>query len=973
LANSHLVVVPHTHWDREWYRTHEDFRSRLVRLLDGLLDLLENDPAFRHFTLDGQTIVLDDYLAVRPGARDRIAALVRSGRLLIGPWFVLPDEWLVSGEALIRNLRRGLADAEAYGAVMPVGYVPDQFGHVGQLPQIFSGFGFETAALWRGVGANVDDVVFEWEAPNGSRVFTIYLRSGYGNGVDLPLDPDALRERIGQEVRGHRERSESRSLLMMNGSDHREPQPGLPAALRTAAEGLEDIDCELGTLPGFVARVREEAPASLAIHRGELRSGLRSPLLEGCASSRMPQKRADFENDRTLTRYLEPLAAWLSAQGGDADVERIEFAWRVALENHPHDSICGCSIDAVHREMDVRFARTAEIAAGHLRVVAAELGARVAAPKQRSGRKTSGSILVWNPNAGGRTRAEGRVEFNLPPGALRAPPLHVRDGAGRRIPAEVDRIEAGATFAEYEFPASVVAIMLGGFPGEFFGERVCAIEWSRRKGRRVLDVLMGEEEPVDFDFAEAKQEALEALAKLANEPVLYRVRRLARISLRFVDEFPGCGLRRYAVARGRAGEAESELRAERDGDGGAWIENDAWRIEVGADGRVNWRNRRTGALTSNALLLCSEGDRGDTYNFDPVPSDVPVSHPTRARIVRVMASESSARVVFDWTYRLPVELRADREARSHRRVPLVARVEMRLHPGLDRIDLSVDLDNRVRDHRLRLELRAPFAADRFEVESAFEVAERPIAPARDAFGSETPAEFPIGATPQRSFATVSAGSEALTVANRGAAEVEAIPEEDGTTLVAVTVLRAVGWLSRGDLGLRPSHAGPALPTPGAQVPGPHRIEVSVRAHGNGDSHRTAEAHRYAFPPLVFAGGGSAAGPPSNRSPTAGPSFASTTLRPRRSAFGSGIPSRVRVHSIASICGGGPPPARTQRSPPELRAPSVRGKSSRCGPADSVPIGSHALARGMRPSCGSAAPERALPAHAWDGRSLTPTV
>ena len=130
----HLVVVPHTHWDREWYLTHEAFRFRLVHLLDDVLDLLERDPAFRHFTLDGQTIVLADYLEVRPGARERIAKLVRDGRLLVGPWFVLPDEWLVSGEALIRNLRRGLAGARALGPVMRIGYVPDQFGHVGQLP-----------------------------------------------------------------------------------------------------------------------------------------------------------------------------------------------------------------------------------------------------------------------------------------------------------------------------------------------------------------------------------------------------------------------------------------------------------------------------------------------------------------------------------------------------------------------------------------------------------------------------------------------------------------------------------------------------------------------------------------------------------------------------------------------------------------------------------------------------------------------
>ena len=170
MPGPHLVVVPHTHWDREWHRTHEEFRYRLVGLMDGLLDLLERDTRYRHFTLDGQAVVLDDYLEVRPEARDRIEKLVGAGRLLVGPWYVLPDEWLVSGEALIRNLRLGLARAGALGGAMPIGYVPDQFGHVGQLPQIFAGFGLDSAVLWRGVGREVEETLFTWEAPDGTRV-----------------------------------------------------------------------------------------------------------------------------------------------------------------------------------------------------------------------------------------------------------------------------------------------------------------------------------------------------------------------------------------------------------------------------------------------------------------------------------------------------------------------------------------------------------------------------------------------------------------------------------------------------------------------------------------------------------------------------------------------------------------------------------------------------------------------------------
>src|SRR5262245_45319042 len=273
----HLVVVPHTHWDREWYRTREEFRHRLVRLVDALLDLLERDPEFRHFTLDGQTIVLDDYLEVRPAARSRIERQVRAGRLVVGPWYVLPDEWLVSGEALIRNLRLGQARAAAFGASMPVGYVPDQFGHVGQLPQILAGVGLDCAVLWRGVPRELDETLFHWEAPDGTRVFGVYLVHGYGNAARLPLEPGALAARLRACADALAPRSRVPSLLLMNGSDHEEPQPGLPAALAAASAGLDGIALELGTLPAFGDRARRAAPGAPPVLRGELRSGLRAP------------------------------------------------------------------------------------------------------------------------------------------------------------------------------------------------------------------------------------------------------------------------------------------------------------------------------------------------------------------------------------------------------------------------------------------------------------------------------------------------------------------------------------------------------------------------------------------------------------------------------------------------------------------------------------------------------------------------
>jgi hypothetical protein len=486
----------------------------------------------------------------------------------------------------------------------------------------------------------------------------------------------------------------------------------------------------------------------------------------------------------------------------------------------------------------------------------------VALPERGFGRGAGEAVVVWNPNAGGRAQAEGVLELDVSSGARRLPALHLRDAAGRRIPAHAELVEAGQCYAEYEVPAPAARVMLAGFPPEFFGQRVCELRRQRRGGRLVVDVLMGDDRPENFDLDAEKGAVFDELDALGDAEVLYRVRRLSRLQLRFVDEVPGWGLRVYRIARGRAGrgEAAGELRSERTSDGGALIENAAWRVEAAPDGRIRWLDRRTGITTSDALRLRSEGDRGDSYNFDPVPAAAPVERPSRVRVALAPASEAEVGIALDLRYRVPEGLTADRADRSPRSVALAARVGLRLARGLDRLDITIEVDNSVRDHRLRAHLRAAFAASRFEVESAFEVAERPIAPAAGAFGSASPAEFPIGATPQRSFASIADGQRALTVANRGCTEVEAVPEPDGSTSLALTLLRAVGWLSRGDLALRRAHAGPPLATPGAQVPGAHRVELSLRAHPDGDAARTAEAHRFAFPPLIFAGGGSGAGP-----------------------------------------------------------------------------------------------------------------
>ena len=197
-----IAIVPHTHWDREWYKSYQDFRLALVELIDTLIPLLERDASYPHFMLDGQMAVVDDYLEVRPEAEERLRALAAAGRVSMGPWYILMDEFLASGETIVRNLQMGIAPRRRLRRRRwNVGYLPDMFGHIAQMPQILRLAGFRDAVVWRGVPSQVTKNAFVWEAPDGSSVRAEYLPVGYGNGAALPDDAKALVRRTARQRR----------------------------------------------------------------------------------------------------------------------------------------------------------------------------------------------------------------------------------------------------------------------------------------------------------------------------------------------------------------------------------------------------------------------------------------------------------------------------------------------------------------------------------------------------------------------------------------------------------------------------------------------------------------------------------------------------------------------------------------------------------------------------------------------------
>ncbi|HUI48285.1 MAG TPA: glycosyl hydrolase-related protein [Acidimicrobiia bacterium] len=343
-----ILLVSHFHWDREWYRPFEEFRGRLVDAIDAVLDQLAVDPGFR-FVLDGQAIVLEDYLEVRPDRRDELVAGLHEGRLAAGPWYVQPDSLLPSGETHVRNLLLGRAVAGALGPVSTVAYVPDSFGHPAQFPQLFAGFGLDPFVYWRGNGTELDSLgpMYCWCSPDGSRVRAWQLPEGYFSAGALDADGDlaatVARARI---VIDRILAAGGNPVLLMNGFDH------LPADTSTAK-----VAALLGAERVLLDEAASRLPPSDTLQEwsGALVGGRTTNLLPGVWSARMPLKLRNRAVETLLGGWAEPWAAFGRVLGLRDERASLERAWRSLLCNQAHDSLCGCSIDPVHERMHARY------------------------------------------------------------------------------------------------------------------------------------------------------------------------------------------------------------------------------------------------------------------------------------------------------------------------------------------------------------------------------------------------------------------------------------------------------------------------------------------------------------------------------------------------------------------------------------------------------------------------------------------
>lgn len=661
----HLHIISHTHWDREWYMPFEAHRYHLVELFDKLLDTLDNDPSFKSFHLDGQSIVVEDYLEIRPEMRPKIEKYIAEGRLVCGPWYILQDEYLVDGESNVRNMLVGKQVAAEYGKVSDIGYFPDAFGNIGQAPQILRGFGIDCVAFGRGVSECHGDMYdtgepnygkahseIIWRSPDGSEVNGAVFLNWYNNANEIPEDTDEAARRV-SAIRDNAARVASTPhLLFMNGCDHQPVQCNIGKIaenLNNAGFPDEVIHSNFRDYFDAILPYRD----NFGIFVGEL-EGQHSEgwwTLANTASSRIYLKQYNSLCQNLLEKKAEPLsvAAFMKADM-PADRDYFRYLWKTLLKNHPHDSICGCSVDDVHSEMVTRFKKV--LSAGE--TLANEERAVFTASLDTEKLGYPYITTVFNPHGSASSEAVS-VNLDLPADtAVTASDISVHDG-DRVIPADIE--DKGIVW-DYILPKDAFRVPFSThrFVLTFRAEKVPALGWK------------------SFGISLTDAEAHGDLV---------------------------------AYSRGMA--------------------NDRIRVKFKTDGSAVVKDKVTGEVYITGIMVDS-GDIGNEYVYHETDDHIrATTEGTYAKVEKIY--ESAASVTFKATHLMKIPSSADRFTKLRTgECELVIENYFTLRQGERRLDIKTVIHNNAENHRVVVLTKNRIQTDFVLAEGQFDMVKREIKP-----------------------------------------------------------------------------------------------------------------------------------------------------------------------------------------------------------------------------------------------------
>ncbi len=763
-----IHVISNTHWDREWRFCFEETRLRLLEVLDKTIELFDKDPNFKHYHFDSQTLGLDDYLEIRPEKRKAIEKLVRSGKLLVGPWYSLPDEFSVLGESLARNLFMGHKVANSLGKVMKVGYNPFSFcGQVSQIAQLYNGFDIDTIIFYRGIGGEGNGKDFYLEAPDGSRVLNIRLtnrtRMNFLIFVGAPLyfgklpddsgkyhvnekgrisricndeleardftmitedyvwREDLLKERFEDLFERMKVPATTKHLIGMDGYDSSAPSQFTSKIIRLAREKL-GYKIIHDSLPNTVAAIKKAVPR-LPVIRKEMRFKGNTPI--GAITARYYLKQQNRESEFNLVKLSEPLCILANKKTGhEYPSASFDMAWKALLANQSHDSIGGCSSDKVHLDMEQRFRKTTEIAKAWTKRACMSIAKNLDCSSLPDGQM---ALTIFNSLARPRTEVVDCYVMIPKEAGTSAPTLYSSNG--RPVQALITK--------EKDWPANVEKFSMDA-----------------------------------HSFADC---------------TAWRIRFLAK-------DIPALGWQTYYIRSDRSlstPAVKSSSAPKR-----TILENNYLKATINSNGTINLKDKKTGRTMKGLHFFEDRGECGGPWHSGVLPNDKPLtSKKCRAKVSVIEESDLASIREITINFRLPEDVTPDEKKRSSKLIdnPIVTRVILKKHS--DMLEFETTVDNRAKSHKLRVMFPTGLSkAKTAEAEGQFDVVSRPIVPI-DPSDKNLPAgdhlpgtlHAPASTHPQVSFMDISDGHNGLAIVNSAISEYEVINDRSRT--VGISLLR----------------------------------------------------------------------------------------------------------------------------------------------------------------------------------------
>jgi len=730
----------------------------------GEVTYVGTDPNYKNFTLDGQIIPLEDYLEVKPEREDEIKKYIKEKRISIGPMYVLPDEFLVSGESLIRNFMVGHQIARKFGNIMKAGYIPDTFGHIAQLPQILSGFEIPSFLFARGFGNEFEEnnlnMEFIWNAPgNAASILSIHLIAGYGSVAELNMKTRGGQfkmalKKINRIVSKLEDYTATPYLLLNSGSDHHDARPEIPSIVKQWNELFPEKYMEQNDFEYYINKILE-TEQKLNSFQGELRGGKYNNLLSGVFSARMWIKQRNTKIEYLFEKYTEPISAITmvldKSQKFNYPYSYIQNGLKWLIKNHPHDSICGCSIDQVHNEMKTRFDWAEQIGIEVFNHSFMYLSGLINFKPQENNRIT---LIIFNPLPWKR---KDIVIFNA---------ISKANNLQQKFPKDFKLTDSDNNEIVYQ-----------DYP----------IQGEPRFSREI---------DISYQFS-------------------------------FLAKVPACGYKVYYIYLEET--AKKAIINENNfilGENS--VENEFYKVEVKNDGQINILDKKRNIWFEKVCQFEDVADWGDEYDYSgPTRNQVDKKYTTDdAKIVELIPflnGPSQKSIKIKMILNLPVSLTPDRLKREKNLFENVITLYVSLYKGINRIDFKIDLENKSKDHRIRVLFPSKIISDKVFCDGHFYIVPRNITIPNGKKWRQKPSKT----SHQKDFIALHDESKSFSILNRGLPEYEAIKNEEGTITVAITLLRSIGWLSRTNLDSRRNDAGPSLKTPGAQCIGNYSFELSL--------------------------------------------------------------------------------------------------------------------------------------------------